>query len=101
MSGPPVELDENDRVTTDGEVAASLRGVRLVRGSLRSAVVRLRLAVVFFGAFVFFAVARQNVFLTWTNARGILDDASVLSLLAVGVTVVLVIGEFDLSVGFV
>ena len=41
------------------------------------------------------------MFLTWANARGILDDASVLSVLAVGVTVVLVIGEFDLSVGFV
>jgi len=88
-------------MTTNGEVAARPRGVRLARVSLRSAVERWSLAIAFIGAFAFFAVARPNVFLTWANARGILDDASVLSVLAVGVTVVLVIGEFDLSVGFV
>jgi ribose transport system permease protein len=88
-------------VRTDAEVAAHLRGARLVRVSLRGALERWSLAIAFVGAFAFFAVARPNVFLTWANARGILDDAAVLSVLAVGVTVVLVIGEFDLSVGFV
>jgi ribose transport system permease protein len=88
-------------VTTDGEVAARLRGVRLAGVSLRGAVERWSLAIAFIGAFSFFAVARPHVFLTWANARSILDDASVLSVLAVGVTAVLVIGEFDLSVGFV
>jgi ribose transport system permease protein len=39
--------------------------------------------------------------LTLDNARAILDDSSVLCVLAVGVTAVLVIGEFDLSIGFV
>jgi ribose/xylose/arabinose/galactoside ABC-type transport system permease subunit len=88
-------------MTTDGEAVPRLRAVRLAGVSLRGAVERWSLAIAFVGAFAFFAVARPDVFLTWANARGILDDASVLSVLAVGVTVVLVIGEFDLSVGFV
>src|SRR5439155_16068960 len=52
-------------------------------------------------AFVFFAAARPHTFLTWDNARAILDDSSVECVLAIGVTAILVIGEFDLSVGFV
>jgi ribose/xylose/arabinose/galactoside ABC-type transport system permease subunit len=55
----------------------------------------------FLAAIVFFAVAKPDSFLTLDNARAILDDTSVLVVLAVGVTAVLVIGEFDLSVGFV
>ena len=48
-----------------------------------------------------FPIAKTDIFLSWNNFQAILDDASVLSVLAVGVTVVLVIGEFDLSVGTV
>src|SRR5262249_18136361 len=69
--------------------------------SVRTAVERWSLAIAFVAAFAFFAVKRPHVFLTWANARAILDDASVLTVLAVGVTLILVIGEFDLSVGFV
>jgi ribose transport system permease protein len=57
--------------------------------------------VAFVAAIVFFAVAQPDTFLTLDNARAILDDTSVLVVLAVGVTAVLVIGEFDLSIGFV
>jgi ribose/xylose/arabinose/galactoside ABC-type transport system permease subunit len=62
---------------------------------------RWSLLLAFIAAFIFFAIARPNEFLTWNNARAILDDASVGCVFAVGVTVILVIGEFDLSVGFV
>ena len=86
---------------SEGEAAAPLGGARRARVSVRTAVERWSLAIAFVGAFAFFAVKRPNVFLTWANARAILDDASVLSVLAVGVTLILVIGEFDLSVGFV
>jgi ribose transport system permease protein len=71
------------------------------RLSIRSIAERWSLVLAFLGALAFFAVARPDTFLTWDNARAILDDASVLTVLAVGVTVILVIGEFDLSVGFV
>lgn len=69
--------------------------------SLRSIAQRWSLVIAFAGAFAFFSIAKPDVFLTWDNALAILDDSSVLCLLAVGVTVILVIGEFDLSVGVV
>jgi ribose/xylose/arabinose/galactoside ABC-type transport system permease subunit len=74
------------------------RGRRL---SLREVAERWSLVLAFLAAFAFFAVARPDTFPTWDNARAILDDSSVLCVLAVGITAVLVIGEFDLSVGFV
>lgn len=85
---------------TEGPVGILRGGVR-VRSSARGIAERSSLVLAFVGAFVFFSVARPNSFLTWDNARAILDDASVLCVLAAGVTVILVIGEFDLSVGFV
>lgn len=69
--------------------------------SLRGFLERWSLPLAFVAAFAFFAAARPTTFLTWGTARAILDDTSVLVVLAVGVTAVLVIGEFDLSIGFV
>jgi ribose transport system permease protein len=71
------------------------------RFSAREVAERWSLVLAFLAAFGFFAAARPETFLTWDNARAILDDSSVLCVLAVGITAVLVIGEFDLSVGFV
>ena len=86
----------------EGKTAAPVaRAGRARRFSLRGVAERWSLVIAFATAFAFFAVARPDTFLTWDNARAILDDTSVLVVLAVGVTVVLVIGEFDLSVGFV
>jgi ribose/xylose/arabinose/galactoside ABC-type transport system permease subunit len=71
------------------------------RVAVRGVAERWSLLVAFIAAFIFFAIARPHTFLTWDNARAILDDSSVACVFAVGVTVILVIGEFDLSVGFV
>lgn len=84
-----------------GQAGAGRRGMTRARGSARRLVERWSLLVAFLIAFAFFSAARPDTFLTWANARGILDDASVLCVLAVGVTIVLVIGEFDLSLGAV
>lgn len=46
-----------------------------------------------------FGAMKPESFLTWDNARSILDISAPLALLAIGVTVVLLLGEFDLSVG--
>ena len=83
------------------ELAVRPRTTRRSLVSLRGVAERWSLLLAFLGAIVFFAVARTDTFLTLDNARAILDDTSVLVVLAVGVTAVLVIGEFDLSVGFV
>src|ERR671923_247492 len=69
--------------------------------SLGAIAERWSLLIAFVGAVAFFSIAKPDVFLTWANAQAILDDASVLCILAVGVTVVLVLGEFDLSIGSV
>ena len=82
-------------------VLGAITGRVRVRSSARGVAERWSLVLAFVGAFVFFAVARPSTFLTWDNTRAILDDSSALCVLAAGVTVVLVIGEFDLSVGFV
>ena len=74
---------------------------RSARLAARGVAERWSLVIVFVGAFTFFAVARPSTFLTWDNGRAILDDSSVLCVLAVGITAILLIGEFDLSVGFV
>ncbi|HEU0246862.1 MAG TPA: ABC transporter permease [Gaiellaceae bacterium] len=86
---------------TEGHGAAAVRRGRLAHVSFRAIAERWSLVIAFVGAFVFFSIARPDTFPTWDNARAILDESSVLCVLAVGVTAVLVIGEFDLSVGFV
>jgi len=83
---------------TDAAPAAPSARRRL---SFRSIAERWSLVIAFIAAAAVFSVARPGTFLTWANARAILDDASVLSVLAVGITLVLVLGEFDLSVGLV
>ena len=84
----------------EGQLAILPRALR-ARISVRSVAERWSLVLAFLAAFVFFSAARPDTFLTWDNARAILDDSSVLCVLAVGITAILVINEFDLSVGFV
>jgi ribose transport system permease protein len=86
--------------TVEGREATLPRG-RRARTSLRGVAERWSLIIAFVAAFAFFSAARPNSFLTFDNARAILDDSSVLCVIAVGITAILVIGEFDLSVGFV
>jgi ribose/xylose/arabinose/galactoside ABC-type transport system permease subunit len=89
-------------VATTDTTAEPLRPApRRRRLTTREIFERWSLVLAFLIAFGFFAAARPDTFLTWANARAILDDTSVLCVLAVGITAVLVIGEFDLSVGFV
>jgi ribose/xylose/arabinose/galactoside ABC-type transport system permease subunit len=93
---------ETETVTPASEGGLELRPRQArARVTVRGIAERWSLVLAFLVAFVFFAVARPHTFLTWDNARAILDDSSVACVLAVGVTVILVIGEFDLSVGFV
>ena len=40
-----------------------------------------------------------DVFLTWRNALNVIDQITVLGILAIGMTAVIVIGGIDLSVG--
>lgn len=49
--------------------------------------------------FAGFAIALPDSFLTWLTVKSILGNAAPLMIVAVGITVVLVVGDFDLSVG--
>jgi ribose/xylose/arabinose/galactoside ABC-type transport system permease subunit len=51
----------------------------------------------FVAMFLIFSLLKPHVFPTWANIKSILDLSSPIVILAVGLTVVLVVGEFDLS----
>jgi ribose transport system permease protein len=53
--------------------------------------------IVFAAMFAVFAVLSPDLFLTWTNVVTIFDQTGIIILLAVGLTFVLAVGEFDLS----
>lgn len=55
--------------------------------------------LLFLAVIVVFSLARPDAFLTWNNFRAILDQASVLIVLTAGLTGVLLLREFDLSIG--
>jgi ribose transport system permease protein len=92
---------ETEAATPATEADAARPRTRRAWVVARNVAERWSLVLAFVVAFLFFAAARPSTFLTWDNARAILDDSSVACVLAVGVTAILVIGEFDLSVGFV
>jgi ribose transport system permease protein len=71
-------------------------------GGGRSGLARLAsygVLVTFAVVFVGFAVVIPDVFLTGRNMANIINSAAVPALIAVGLTVPLIIGDFDLSVG--
>jgi len=51
--------------------------------------------------FVFFSIMAPNTFFSRANFLNILSQASLTAIIAAGLTYTLVVGEFDLSVGFV
>jgi len=55
--------------------------------------------ILFFGCLILiFGIADPGVFLSKGNLTSILNDGAVLAILACGLTIVLVVGEFDLSI---
>jgi ribose transport system permease protein len=48
---------------------------------------------------VFFAALKPSVFLTGTNFRNIIEQSAILGVIAISETIVMVLGDFDLSVG--
>lgn len=63
---------------------------------------RISSAGTLIGLFVMLAVfasLRPEVFLTFSNLRNVLDQVAILGIIAVAQTIVMVVGDFDLSVG--
>lgn len=49
--------------------------------------------------FLVFSLMRPDVFPTWRNLRNIIEQIATLSIVSAGVTIVMITGDFDLSVG--
>jgi ribose transport system permease protein len=62
---------------------------------------QLSFPLLFLAVIVLFSFAKPDTFPTWDNARAILDQGAVLMIMTSGLVLVLLIGEFDLSVGYV
>ena len=56
--------------------------------------------LVLVGMFVGFSAGRPSAFLTWANTSNILTQASLTAIVAGGLTFPLLVGEFDLSIGY-
>lgn len=53
----------------------------------------------FFILILVYSIIRPDVFLSWRNIRNILEQSSILAVLSITVTIVMITGDFDLSVG--
>lgn len=49
--------------------------------------------------FLFFSLMRPSTFPTYGNLKNIIEQSSILAIVAAGVTIVMITGDFDLSVG--
>lgn len=48
---------------------------------------------------IVFTAVRPDVFLSWRNIRNVIEQIATLAIVSSGVTIVMVLGDFDLSVG--
>ena len=53
----------------------------------------------FFALIIIYSSIRPDVFLSWRNIRNILEQSSILAVVSVTVTMVMIAGDMDLSVG--
>jgi ribose transport system permease protein len=93
------QLDEPTRADESGESWARKLGDRL--GRLGGGGSRLGVPAVLLSLIVVFSLLRPNTFATWDNASTIAQDEMVLLIIALASLLPLIVGEFDLSVGYV
>lgn len=93
---PAVPVPESGRPTRKERTPAARNSGRRTWGEVvgrGGVLIALLLVIVAFG------LARPDSFLTWNNATAILQQAAAPAILAIGLTVPLALGEFDLSIG--
>jgi ribose transport system permease protein len=98
VPSPALVLDKQPPVEDPGApLIAGATGSR--SGSLTETASRYGLLVAFLLTIVVFSIARPSTFPTGRNAESILTSAAPPLILALGLTVVLVMQDFDLSIG--
>jgi ribose transport system permease protein len=109
LSGPPSVAGQGPLPPAAGEgppppeLRATSTPTRRVRRSARelanAALSRYGVVIAFLVMILAFSLAKPHVFPTWSNAKSILTVAAPSLILAVGLTVVLAMQDFDLSIG--
>ena len=89
------QVDPSDELPDDADVPRLTRWQRLALGSTTS------ILLILIGMIVVFSALQFSSFLTVDNVRNVTTDASVLLVLAVGMTYVIITAGIDLSVGSV
>lgn len=82
---------------TNGTPGTEQRARTIKTISFAGFVSRYAVLAAFVAVVIFFCIARPHTFATWGNVTSILGEAAPSLILAVGLTFVLVLGDFDLS----
>lgn len=90
---------EPQTITRTGP-AEPLAASRNLRVAALLFVARFGTLILLIGMIVYFGIRAPSNFLTWSNFLNILNSASLVAIVAEGLTLTLVVGEFDLSVGY-
>lgn len=104
-----MSASDSTAVTGPGSTAGKPDGAKAMRTGPRAGTSRRRgigsflgrygVAIAFLITIAFFSIARSDSFFTWDNLESIVTTAAPPMILAVGLTVVLVMNDFDLSIG--
>ena len=95
---------ETDPVATGAggapEPRASRSAARAAWAKVGPYFVRYGTIAAFLAVVALFSIARPNTFATWENWKSILNLGSVVMVIAAALTVPMIMGDFDLSVGY-
>jgi ribose/xylose/arabinose/galactoside ABC-type transport system permease subunit len=90
-------MTHNKGVANPGDVTAAPMSSRAIAAGLRLGGIVIAIAIVIV---VFTLIAKPNTFFTFTNALGVMRSMSTIAIVALGLTLVIVVGEIDLSFGY-
>jgi ribose/xylose/arabinose/galactoside ABC-type transport system permease subunit len=91
-------MTDNSSAVRQGEPSPAAMSNRALAAGLRVGGIVIAIAIVII---VFTVIAKPNTFFTITNALGVMRSMSTIAIVAMGLTLVIVVGEIDLSFGYV
>jgi ribose/xylose/arabinose/galactoside ABC-type transport system permease subunit len=90
-------MTHNKGAIQQGGVPPAAMSSRAIAAALRVGGIVIAIAIVII---VFTVIAKPNTFFTFTNALGVMRSMSTIAIVALGLTLVIVVGEIDLSFGY-
>lgn len=91
-------MTDNQGAVRQGAASPAAMSNRALAAGLRVGGIVIAIAIVIV---VFTLIAKPNTFFTFTNALGVMRSMSTIAIVALGLTLVIVVGEIDLSFGYV